>query len=447
MTGILVLLFVIILNGFFAASELSIVSARKARLKQLADDKGPLQRGAIAALELGEDAGKFLASVQIGITLISTFAGAYGGATLAKPVAAWLVTLGVTPETADSVGFGVVIALITYVSLLIGELIPKRLGVQRAEAIAVRVARPMQLFAKVGAPFVWIMQKSSDTLMRLLRLDFTETSGVTEEEVKTMIAEGTESGVFEVAERAMLEGVLRLGDRTARALMTPRTELVWLDADADTESQLAKLAATTGYSRLPLAHGELDEIIGVVHAKDVLAASLAGTPIDLIALARPTLTVLDHTPVLKLLEQFRSTRQHMAIVVDEHGSVEGLATATDLLEAVMGDLPDFAGEDDMSIVTRADGSLLIDAMKPVDEIAAAFSARGFRATLRHSNDDFHTLAGFVLKQLGHLPTAGESFTFEGATFEVLDMDGRRVDKVLVTLPAIEAAETTEKVDA
>lgn len=443
MTEILVLFLVILLNGFFAASELSIVSARKARLKQLAEDKGPQQLGAQRALALGEDSGKFLASVQIGITAISTFAGAYGGATLSVPLAAWLEAQGLAPETAHSIAFTTVIVLITYVSLLIGELIPKRLGVMRAEAIAVRVARPMQIFATVGAPFVFVMQRSSSALMKLLHLDKAHESGVTEEEVKTMIAEGTESGVFHAAEREMLEGVLRLGDRSVRALMTPRPELVWLDADGDTEAQLRKLTEA-GYSRLPLARTELDEIVGIVNTKDVLAVSLSNAPIDLVALARAPLTVLDSTLGLRLLEQFRTTRQHMALVVDEHGSVEGLVTATDLLEAVMGDLPDFAGEDDMTIVARADGSLLIDAMKPIDEVAAAFAARGFRASLRSANDDYQTLAGFILKQLGHLPVAGESFSFEGASFEVLDMDGRRVDKALVTLPQVEAAPATSE---
>ncbi len=440
LSEILILLFVILLNGFFAASELAIVSARRALLRQRAEDKNdPRSAGAQLALDLGEDAGKFLSSVQIGITLIGVFAGAYGAATLSKPLADYLTQFEIVDGHAEPVAFGIVIAIITYVSLLVGELVPKRLAVLKAESIAVRVARPMQIFARVGAPFVWLLQGSSNLLMRLLPVDTSETRGVTEEEVKTLIAEGTESGVFAQAEREMLEGVLRLGDRSVRALMTPRPDVVWVDADAPAAEQLNALV-NAGYARVPLARGTLDGLIGLLHTKDVLAAALGagmgGLKGDLESLAREPLTVLDTTPVLRLLELFRDTRQHVAVVVDEHGSVEGLVTATDILESVTGDLPEMAGEDDTTIVRRADGSYLIDAMKPIDEVMARLNLK----TLRGEHDDFHTLAGFVLKALGHLPVTGEVFIWDDVQFEVIDMDGRRVDKVLVTLPQEEEAD-------
>lgn len=432
MTEVLILLFATLLNAFFAASEIAIVSSRRARLKQLADEGSS---GAAVALDLAENSGKFLSSVQIGITLIGVFSGAYGGAKLSEPLGDYLEQFPALAEHADSIAFGIVIALITYASLVIGELVPKRLAVMRAEAIAVRVAGPMRGFAKVGAPFVWLLQSSSNFLLRLLGAHNASAQGITEEEVKTMIAEGTESGVFDPAEQQMLEGVLRLGDRSVRTLMTPRPDVLWIDAAAPDQAQLQVLIEA-GYARVPVARGTLDELIGVLHTKDVVAALLQNKQASLTELARPPLTVLDGTPVLRLLELFRDTRQHLAVVVDEHGSVEGLVTATDILESVTGDLPEHIDEDDMTIVRREDGSYLIDAMKPIDEVMAGLNLKG----LRGEQDDFHTLAGFVLKSLGHLPQAGEKFTWNGTTFEVMDMDGRRVDKVLVTLPAAAEAD-------
>lgn len=428
MTEILILLFATLLNAFFAASEIAIVSSRRARLKQLADDGST---GAATALTLAEDSGKFLSSVQIGITLIGVFSGAYGGATLSKPLGEYLARFPSLADHADSIAFGIVIAIITYTSLVLGELVPKRLAVMRAEAIALRVATPMRLFAKIGAPFVWLLQSSSNILLRLLGAHNDAMQGITEEEVKTLIAEGTESGVFDPAEQMMLEGVLRLGDRSVRTLMTPRPDVKWIDVDAPEDKQLQVLIEG-GYARVPLARGTLDELVGVLHTKDIVAALLQGQRPALAKLARQPLTILDGTPVLRLLELFRDTRQHVAVVVDEHGSVEGIVTATDILESVMGDLPEHIDEDDTTIIRRDDGSYLIDAMKPIDEVMASLNLKG----LRGENDDFHTLAGFMLKQLGHLPHTGEKFTWQDAiTFEVIDMDGRRIDKVLVTLPA------------
>lgn len=428
---ILILLVAVLLNGFFAAAELAIVSAKKTRLKQRAEAG---DRGAATALLLAEDSGRFLSSVQIGITLIAVFTGAYGAATLSAPLADWLAQEGwLTDEAADDVAFASVIALITYVSLIFGELVPKRLALAYAEPFAAHVAGFMRYFALIGAPFVSLLQVSSNAVLRLLPSPDGSAQHVTEEEVRALISEGTETGVFAAAEKQMLEGVLRLGDRSVRAIMTTRQDVEWLDLTAPEDEQLAQLA-NMGNARLPVARGSLDEIVGVIHAKDVLKAALSGTKPQPALLAREPLIVHDGTNVLRLVDLFRTTRQHLAIVVDEHGSVEGVVTTTDILQAVTGTLPETEAEAAQSIVERADGTLLIDAMMAIDEVEARLTLKQMKA----EGDDFHTLAGFVLKMLGHLPKVGERFLWQGHTFEVIDMDGRRIDKVLVTRPTPKA---------
>lgn len=425
LTEIVILLFVVVLNGFFAASEMAIVSSRKARLKQRAEEDG--DKGAAAALELAEDAGRFIASVQTGITMLSVFAGAYGGAKLSEPLAVYLVPL--FGDGAADAAFALVITLVTYISLVAGEIVPKRLGLANAENFACWVARPMQLFAKVGAPIVWFLEQSSNFIIRLLPFSATNSSVVTEEEVRSIIAEGTQTGLFEAAEQQMLEGVLRMGDRSVRAIMTPRQDVVWLDISLPPTEQIA-IFMQKDNSRLPVARGKLDEVVGVVYAKDVLKAAMRGETPDLATLAREPLIVHDGMPVLRLVELFRTTRQHLAVVVDEHGSVEGVVSTTDILEAVTGTMPDTGDDHSAEITVRSDGTLLIDAMMPIDELQSRLVLRGMKG----DDDDFHTLAGFVLKILGHLPRAGDRFIWEEHVFEVIDMDGRRIDKVLVTIP-------------
>lgn len=434
---IIILLVAVLLNGFFAGAELAIVSAKKARLKQRAEEG---DKGAEAALELAEDSGKFLSSVQIGITLIAVFTGAYGGAKLSEPLSVWLQQYNFfSPELTDEIAFGIVIAGVTYASLILGELVPKRLALTYAEGFAASVARFMRLFATVGRPFVVLLQASSDIVMRILPLPSVSDTAVTEEEVRAVIAEGAETGLFDVAEKQMLEGVLRLGDRTVRAIMTPRQDVVWLDISLAPEDQVLAFMQKDN-SRLPIARGKLDEIVGVIYAKDVLKATMRGETPDLEALAREALIVHDATSVLRLVDLFRSTRQHLAIVVDEHGSVEGVVSTTDILEAVTGTLPDAEDEHNAQMTQRDDGSWLVDAMMPIDELSAHAGLKG----MKEEGDDFHTLAGFVLKVLGHLPKTGERFIWEGHTFEVIDMDGRRIDKVLMTPPIKLEDKTTEE---
>jgi putative hemolysin len=427
---LVIVVLLILLNAFFAMSELALVSARRARLQGMADAG---HRGARAALTLAEDPSRLLSTVQVGITLVGIFAGAFGGATLSVPVREWLQTLPVVGPWADGLSFALVVFAITYFSLIIGELVPKRIALNHAETIASRVARPMQRIAMVGAPVVWLLQRSTELVLRLLRISSAPSQTVTEEEVKSLIAEGTEAGVFVEAEREMIDGVLRLADRSVRSIMTPRHEMVWIDLE-DSLDEIRKTIASGGCSRFPVARGTLDEVEGMVQTKDMLDRLLQGGPLDIAEIMRPPLVVPDGTPALKLLQTFRSSSIHLAIVVDEYGSVEGLVTPSDILSAIAGEVGDLSIDAaGYSIVRREDGSWLVDAMTPIDEVERLLRLRG----LRSPDDDYHTLAGFVLWHLGHMPKVAESFVENGMRYEVMDMDGNRIDKVLVRIEMTE----------
>jgi putative hemolysin len=427
---LVIVVLLILLNAFFAMSELALVSARRARLQGMADSG---HRGARAALTLAEDPSRLLSTVQVGITLVGIFAGAFGGATLSVPVREWLQTLPVVGPWADGLSFALVVFAITYFSLIIGELVPKRIALNHAETIASRVARPMQRIAMVGAPVVWLLQRSTELVLRLLRISSAPSQTVTEEEVKSLIAEGTEAGVFVEAEREMIDGVLRLADRSVRSIMTPRHEMVWIDLE-DSLDEIRKTIASGGCSRFPVARGTLDEVEGMVQTKDMLDRLLQGGPLDIAEIMRPPLVVPDGTPALKLLQTFRSSSIHLAIVVDEYGSVEGLVTPSDILSAIAGEVGDLSIDAaGYSIVRREDGSWLVDAMTPIDEVERLLRLRG----LRSPDDDYHTLAGFVLWHLGHMPKVAESFVENGMRYEVMDMDGNRIDKVLVRIEMTE----------
>ena len=425
MLEIAIVALLVVINGVFALSELAIVSARRARLQAMA---AAGKRGAATALTLAADPGRFLSTVQIGITAVGLIAGAYSGATLSVALDEYLEGLGVPDTPANWLAYIIVFSTITFLSLIIGELVPKRIALVNAERIAAMVARPMGIIATMGAPLVWLLGVSTNLVLRLLRLDKVKQAEVTEEEVKSMIAEGARTGVFDPAEREMLEGVLRLADRSVRTIMTPRPDVVWLDID-DKPEDIRREITASGRSRFPVSRGDLDEIVGIVHSKDLLDLLLTGKPLDLQVCLHKPLIIHDGTPVLRVLELFKKAGLHMAIVVDEYGSIEGIATVTDILETMAGDFPD-EGEDDASAVRREDGSWLVDGMLPIDEVEHRLGLRGLLA-----DRDFHTLAGFILAELGHVPRAGEHFFWQGNRFEVMDMDGRRVDKVLITLPA------------
>ncbi len=416
----LIVFFLILLNGFFAMSELAVVSAKRSRLQQLAEEGS---RRAAIALKLTENPTAFLSTVQVGITLVGILAGAYGGSVFAAPLAERLRTVPALAGSADLLAFAVVIVSITYLSLIFGELVPKRFALKRPEAIAVTVAPVLRGLAAVGAPVVWLLSVSTVAVSRLFGAATDESNMVTEEDVKAMIAEGTQSGVFEEKEREMLEGVLRIADRNVRSIMVPRPDADWLAAGDPADTILDEIRAA-GHSRFPVTGEDSDDIIGVVQAKDLLEQVRRTGTIDVAAAIREPLFVNETMPILKLLERFRASNLHMAIVLDEYGAFEGIVTPTDILAAIGGSLPEGEHED-YSIAQRADGSWLIDAGLPIDTVERTL------APIRFPKErDYETLAGFMLDGFGHIPEIGESLVFGEWRLEVVDLDGRRIDKIL-----------------
>ncbi|MDR3450251.1 MAG: hemolysin family protein [Alphaproteobacteria bacterium] len=420
-----IILLLVLLNGFFAMSELAIVSARRAKLRQLADED---VAGAQMVLDMADDPSAFLSIVQIGMTLNSVLVGAFSGATLANNFAVYLDTIPWIAPHGEAAALTLTVAGVTYFNLVIGELVPKRIGLAYAEKIAIHVARTMGIFAAVAAPVVWVLRQSTEFFLYIMRLHNPPEHLVTEEEIKDMIAEGTESGALKPGEKNMLEGVMRLADRTVRSIMTPRMDVVWLNI-ADSPREHKNIIRSSGYSRFPVARGDMEEILGVVHAKDLLNASFDGQTLSLKPVMRAPLIVPDTTPVLRLLDQFKQAGQHIALVVDEYGSVEGLVSVTDIMESITGGLPERGQEAVAKPVKREDGSWLIDGSMPIDEVEALVDLKDMRG-----EGDFETMAGFMINHLGRIPAAGDNFFWEAARFEVVDMDGRRVDKVIVTPP-------------
>jgi putative hemolysin len=421
----LILVALVLVNGLFAMAELALFSSRATRLKQLAKE-GSL--GARAAVRLLDDPTRFLSTVQFYITLIGVLAGVYSGARFAGPLAAWLARFEQLAPVAgylDTTAYGVVVVGVTFLSLIIGELVPKRWALTNPEVIASRLAPLMEALAIVSKPFVWVLQGSTELVSRLLGMRTTSNRSVSEEEIRSMIAEATHTGIFHVAEHQMIEGVLRLPDRTVRSIMVPRGDVVWLDA-ADGREAVWNAVRTSGHSRYPVCRGQLDELVGVVMTGDLaewLGNREAG---DLAARAHAPLIVHESTRILRLLELFRESKMHFAVIVDEHGSIEGVVTPSDILTAIAGELPEAASEEPAEAVARDDSSWLVDGGMSIDDVERLLKGGNMR-----SGDDYTTLAGFVLAQLGHLPATGESFRWRGLRFEVVDMDGRRIDKLLV----------------
>lgn len=420
---VLVILLLILVNALFAMSELAIVSSRRTRLRAMAKSG---RAGAQTALDLAADPGRFLSTVQTGITLIGILAGAYSGASLGGPVAERLALLGVEQEAARTLGFGIVIILTTYVSLVIGELVPKQIALRSPEPIAVLAAVPMLWLARATAPFVWLLDKTSSLFLRLFGLDEESSDHVTAEDLHMVVAEATSAGVLEESERAIISGVVRLADRPAREVMTPRTEVEWIDADADVETVRARLRAVP-HSRLPVAEGSVDRLIGVVQARDIAAALLDRQPIDLRAMVRQVPIVPDQTDAMDALTTLRDAEVPVAFVHDEYGHFEGIITPTDLLTALAGAfVSDQEVDTDPPFVEREDGSWWVSGAAPADQLAD-------RLAIRLPEDrDYATAAGFALSVLRHLPEVGERFTYGGWRFEIVDMDGRKIDKMLAS---------------
>lgn len=421
-TDLLIICLLVVVNGVFAMSELAIVSARKARLKS-ASRKG--SAGADVALALADEPGRFLSTVQIGITLIGIIAGAYSGASLGGPVGERLAALGVPVDIALEAGFVLVIVLTTYLSLVVGELVPKQIALRAASQIAIVMARPMAILAKVAAPLVWLLDVSSRLLMRLLGVKSASQATVTAEELHMIFADATHSGVIEREQHQMLASVVRLAQRPVRELMTPRTEIDWIDV-SDDESAIRQAIEDSPHSLLPVADGSPDKIVGIAKVRDVLAAMVTGTAIDLRSLMYRAEVVPDQLDAVDALRVLQQADIAMAMVHDEYGHLDGIVTPADLLTAMVGD---FASDQDQGegpgIVERADGSLLVSGNLSADALAD-------RLDLDYEDDrEFATVAGFVLAVLKKLPMEGESFVEQGWRFEVVDMDGRRIDKLLI----------------
>ena len=419
---LLFILLLILLNGFFAMSELALVASRKARLAARAA-KGDAR--ARRALELAERPGRFLSTIQIGITLVGILAGAIGGATVGEHLADWLRTFPSLAGVADPLAFGIVVLATTYLSVILGELVPKQVALRHPERIAAGVAGTMSLISRLGAPIVSLLEGSSNLVLRLMGVRRTAADAFSQEEVRILIAEGTKAGIFAPAEQDMMIGVMRFADRPARAFMTPRPDIEWLDLE-DKPDEIKRQLLTIPYSRLPVGKGSLDEVVGIVQRNDLLNLFLAGKPFSLAAAMRPAAVVHDAASALKVLETLKQSPVHMALVVDEYGELEGLVTTTDVLEAIVGEFRD-RGVESTLVHRREDGSWLIDGSLSTDQVQSVLGLPDLP-----TGQGFHTLAGFILSELEHLPSPGEHFVWNGYRFEVVDMDGRRIDKVLVS---------------
>jgi putative hemolysin len=421
-SDVAIILALVALNGVFSMSELAVVSARKPRLEAMARRD---HRGAQAALDLAADPSRFLSSVQIGITLIGIIAGAYSGASLGHPTAQRLEALGMGHELAETIGFVIVIGITTFLSLVVGELVPKQFALRAPEPIAAFAAIPMQWLARITAPLVWLLDSTSALIFRILRLKRESESHVTAEELHLIVAEASKSGVIEESERAIISGVVRLADRPVREVMTPRTEVDWIDINAS-PADVRKQWLASPHSRIIVANGSIDEVMGVVQARDIVTCLLKKQPLNLAALMRKAPIIPDQVDAMDALEALRSAEVPIAMVHDEYGHFEGIVTPSDLLAAIAGDFAsDQDDGDEPAIVVRADGSLLVSGWTPADMLAE-------RIGLTLSEDrDFATAAGFALEMFKRIPEVGESFEAQGYFFEVVDLDGRKIDKLLV----------------
>jgi putative hemolysin len=418
----LIILALIALNGVFAMSELAIVSSRPARLQAMADGGSS---GAETALKLSRDPGKFLSTVQIGITLIGIIAGAYSGASLGGPMGERFAAMGMDREWAMTVGFGLVIGVTTYASLVIGELVPKQFALVAPERIAALVARPMEWLAWIAAPFVWLLDASSSIIFKLLGLNRDNRDALTTEELKVVFTEATHAGIIEEHEHKVISGVVRLADRPVREVMTPRTEVDTISSDAS-PAEIRDRLLNSPHTRLPVMGESVDEILGVVQARDIVAAQIEGRALDLTGMMRKAEIVPDQLDAMDALEILRKSEVPMLLVHDEYGHFEGIVTPNDLLAAIAGE---FASDQEQGsaadIVALEDGSLLLDGGMSADAMAQALDLQ------LPEDRDYATAAGHVLHILRHLPEEGESFTDSGWRFEVVDMDGRKIDKLRV----------------
>jgi putative hemolysin len=429
---VLLIFALISLNGVLAMSELAIVSAREARLKAMAKSGSG---GAQCALELASDPGRFLSTVQSGITLIAIFAGAFSGEKLGEPTAERMQLLGLDPNTAHTVGFGAVIVLTTYFSLVIGEIVPKQIALRSPEPIAVVMSRPMRWLAVITAPFVWILQRSSALIFKIIGFDRESKNHVTAEELHLVVAEAQTAGVLEEDERAMISGIVRLADRPVREVMTPRTEIDWIDVRA-TPDEIRKELLDSPHTRIPVADGAVEKILGVIQTRDVLAALLEGRSIELKDLCKTAPVIPDLMDAMDALAVLRAAEVPLALVHDEYGHLDGIVTPGSILAALAGTFAhDVEQGEEPPLVERDDGSWLVSGAASADLLTDRLGVN------LPDDRDYSTVAGFALSVLKHLPETGEKFRHDGWSFEIVDMDGRKIDKLIASRPRRKTAES------
>ena len=422
---ILIIVLLIFLNGLFAMAEIAIIASRKHKLQKQAQEGN---ESAKKALELAENPNRFLSTTQVGITLIGIFAGAFGGATIARFLHEALVKIPVLAPYSDALSLGIVVVLITYFSLIIGELVPKRIALSHPEAIAAFVAIPMDMLSRFTIPIVSLLSKSTDIILKILRIKESNETGVSEDEVKMLIREGTKTGVFEQTEKNIVERTFRLSDRKVNSLMTSRKQIVWLELNSSLKTIQNKLLKIT-HSYYPVCKNTLDQVIGIVRTEDALKDYLEDGEVDLQKSLHKPLFIPSNTPALRVLELFKKSGIHLALIVDEYGTIEGLVSLTDILEAIVGDIPSVSDLDEQEIIKRDNNSWLIDGLISIDEFKDYFQIKKLPGEKAGS---YHTLGGFVMNRLGRIPMSSDKVDFDKYTFEIVDMDGNRVDKILLT---------------
>jgi putative hemolysin len=418
---VLVILLLTLLNGFFALSEMALVSAKRSRLQSAAEQG---RTGAKSAIALLEDPTTLLSAIQIGITLITIFTGLYSGATFAGPLADKLTGYGVPLRYAEEIAYGIVVLIITFISLIIGELVPKRVALLHAEPLALRVAPVMRLIATLTAPLVWLLRLSVNAVLKIIPVSAAPQAAVTEDDVRAMLAEGTRAGVFLASERRLVEGVLALADRKVGSIMVPRQDVIWLDIDEPIEA-LWQQAKASGHARFLIAREKLDGLLGMITLANLSEAVHRGV-LDPDRDLEPPLHIPDSISILQLLDQFQKSSTHLAVVTDEYGEIEGITTPIDILKAIAGELPDVGSRERPETVQREDGSWLIDGHLPIEELQRRLNRRDMVGR------DYQTVAGFVLARLGRIPRAGDTLTWRDLKVEIVDMDGVRIDKILLS---------------
>jgi putative hemolysin len=422
---VVLILALVMLNGVLSMSELAIVSSREARLKAMAKSGS---KGAQCALDLAADPGKFLSTVQTGITLIAIFAGAFSGASLGKPAAERIQQLGVSADTAETLGFGLVIVLTTYVSLVIGEIVPKQIALRSPEPIAAIMSQPMRWMSKITAPFVWLLDRTSALVFKLIGLSRESENTVTAEELHLVVAEAQTAGVLEESERAIISGIVRLADRPVREVMTPRTDVDWIDVNSSGE-ELRVALKETPHSRIPVVNGSVDDIVGVIRTRDLLEALLDGKQLNLRELTRSAPVIPDLMDAMDALVVLRSAEVPLALVHDEYGHFDGIVTPGSILAALAGTFAhDVEEGEEPDLVEREDGSWLVSGAASADLLSDRLGVN-----MPHDRD-YSTIAGFALSVLKRIPQTGETFTHDGWKFEVVDMDGRKIDKLIASRP-------------